>query len=619
MRRFAVPLAVLLCLVPSVGWLGSATGQSRRPERRGIGDPYFPNDGNGGYDVQPLRPATSRTSPTTDVLMARRRSPRPRPSSLSRFNLDLRRAEGPTPSRVNGAAAKWHRSSKGELVITPASPLPERRLVHRPSSSTTASPARSRTTSSAAGSRPMTAWSWRGNRMAPRPGSRPTTIRSTRPRSRSTSSVPAGLEVVANGRLESSDDGGRSDDVDLGRRRADGDLPRHDQCRRVRPRRVLGGRHRLLGRHRPRPVRPGRRSPNRHAVRDLAGRPTCRTSAWRARSACRPAARSCRSGSTASTEFPWDFVFVEIHTVGQDDWTTLQDLNGHTTPGHRVRLPVLAGHPPVPDPLPDRDAARAATRRAPAATGGRPPATAATPRHWAFDLGAYAGSRRRGLDLLRERRRRPAQPVSSSTTSSCRPARARPRSRPTATRWTAGRSPARPRAAPATTTTGSSGRPRTSRHRRASIAAGSFARQPEIIDFLGRTFGPYPFSTGGGIVDDVEGLGFALETQTRPVYARDFFTDSISGDSRRRPRDRPPVVRRQPRAGALAAHLAQRGLRDSYAEWLWSEDQGLGTAQEIFDFWYEVVPGRRPVLERRHRRSGSGSAVRLRGLHPRRR
>jgi len=31
------------------------------------------------------------------------------------------------------------------------------------------------------------------------------------------------------------------------------------------------------------------------------------------------------------TEIHWDFVFVEAHTVGQDDWTTLPDANGHTS------------------------------------------------------------------------------------------------------------------------------------------------------------------------------------------------------------------------------------------------------------------------------------------------
>ena len=31
------------------------------------------------------------------------------------------------------------------------------------------------------------------------------------------------------------------------------------------------------------------------------------------------------------TEADWDFLFVEAHTVGQDDWTTLPDANGHTS------------------------------------------------------------------------------------------------------------------------------------------------------------------------------------------------------------------------------------------------------------------------------------------------
>jgi hypothetical protein len=31
------------------------------------------------------------------------------------------------------------------------------------------------------------------------------------------------------------------------------------------------------------------------------------------------------------TEPDWDFVFVEAHTIGQDNWTTLPDVNGHTS------------------------------------------------------------------------------------------------------------------------------------------------------------------------------------------------------------------------------------------------------------------------------------------------
>lgn len=41
---------------------------------------------------------------------------------------------------------------------------------------------------------------------------------------------------------------------------------------------------------------------------------------------------------------------------------------------------------------------------------------------------------------------------------------------------------------------------------------------PEIIRFESRLFGPYPFEAAGSIVDPI-GLEYALETQTRPIYA----------------------------------------------------------------------------------------------------
>jgi aminopeptidase N len=46
----------------------------------------------------------------------------------------------------------------------------------------------------------------------------------------------------------------------------------------------------------------------------------------------------------------------------------------------------------------------------------------------------------------------------------------------------------------------------------------SLARLPEILGFEASVFGPYPFDAAGSIVDDVE-LEYALETQTRPIYA----------------------------------------------------------------------------------------------------
>ena len=125
------------------------------------------------------------------------------------------------------------------------------------------------------------------------------------------------------------------------------------------------------------------------------------------------------------------------------------------------------------------------------------------------------------------------------------------------------------------------------------MAAAAFARQPEIIDFLAGYFGEYPFSAAGGIVDDLQGLGFALENQTRPIYAIGWFSDAITAE------------------GVVVHELAHQWYGDNlrlglwqdiwlnegfatYAEWLWSEREGLGTAQEIFDFYMAVIPADDP-------------------------
>ncbi|MET0227597.1 MAG: M1 family metallopeptidase [Actinomycetes bacterium] len=105
------------------------------------------------------------------------------------------------------------------------------------------------------------------------------------------------------------------------------------------------------------------------------------------------------------------------------------------------------------------------------------------------------------------------------------------------------------------------------------IAQGSFARQDEILNFLERRFSRYPFSTGGGIVDDYDNLQFALETQTRPVYSKFFFTTPANGDS------------------VVVHELAQ------YAEWMWSEEEGLGTVQEQFDALYNGIPADDPFWQ----------------------
>ena len=128
------------------------------------------------------------------------------------------------------------------------------------------------------------------------------------------------------------------------------------------------------------------------------------------------------------------------------------------------------------------------------------------------------------------------------------------------------------------------------------IAEGSFARQGEMLDFLASKFGPYPFSTGGGIVDDYDNLFFALENQTRTVYSKYFFTDPIRGDF--------VVVHENAHqwygdsvAVAEWKHIWLNEGFATYAEWLWSEHEGLGTTQEVFDSLYNEIPADDPFWD----------------------
>ena len=114
----------------------------------------------------------------------------------------------------------------------------------------------------------------------------------------------------------------------------------------------------------------------------------------------------------------------------------------------------------------------------------------------------------------------------------------------------------------------------------------SFDRQPEIIAFEASNFGPYPFSASGGVVDEV-GVGFALENQTRPTYSPGFFGGPEGNDF--------VVVHElahQWYGDSLAVDTWQNiWLNEgfaTYAEWLWSEEQGFDTTEQIFDSFAEI-------------------------------
>ncbi len=95
------------------------------PGSSGLGDPFFPLGGNGGYDVQHYG-LTLVYDPPSNQLIGAAEILAMATQSLSQFDLDLR---GFTITRleVNGAPAGFTRDGQ-ELVITPARGLPAGKL-----------------------------------------------------------------------------------------------------------------------------------------------------------------------------------------------------------------------------------------------------------------------------------------------------------------------------------------------------------------------------------------------------------------------------------------------------------------------------------------------------------
>ena len=109
-----VLLASVLVFVVTAG---TAAAAAFTPGSSGLGDPFFPNAGNGGYDVANYSLQLAY-DPATDVLDGHAVVTARATQDLSRFNLDLR---GFTISRltVDGQASSFAREGQ-ELVITPA-------------------------------------------------------------------------------------------------------------------------------------------------------------------------------------------------------------------------------------------------------------------------------------------------------------------------------------------------------------------------------------------------------------------------------------------------------------------------------------------------------------------
>ncbi|MFC4496076.1 M1 family metallopeptidase [Streptomyces ovatisporus] len=118
-------------------------------------------------------------------------------------------------------------------------------------------------------------------------------------------------------------------------------------------------------------------------------------------------------------------------------------------------------------------------------------------------------------------------------------------------------------------------------------ARASVERTAEITDWLEGVFGTYPFDTVGGYVPDT-GKSFALETQTMAFYGNERFKDGTDVS----------VVVHELAHQWYGDSVSLREWKDiwlnegfaSYASWLWSEEQGEGTAQELAEYAYSSYP-----------------------------
>jgi Peptidase family M1 domain len=290
------------------------------------------------------------------------------------------------------------------------------------------------------------------------------------------------------------------------------------------------------------------------------------------------------------TEPTWDFFFVEAHPVGSDDWTTLPDVNGHTSQSTGNVCPFwLELHPFLEhyqSPTDEGCAPEGTTGEWHAASG-----PSGSYEQWTVDLSAYAGQEIEialsyasddvvalpgvfvddieGPDGVGSTSFEQDGDTMDGWTVLGAPAG----SQPNPNDWIVGTVADAP--APLGPT----------------IDA-SLAQQPDVIRFLSSVFGPYPFSAAGGIVD-IAPIGFALETQTRPIYSTAFFTDPQSGED---------VVVHELAHQWAGDYLTIARWRDiwlnegfaTYSEWLWSEQDGRETAQEIFDFYANLIPADDP-------------------------
>jgi hypothetical protein len=299
---------------------------------------------------------------------------------------------------------------------------------------------------------------------------------------------------------------------------------------------------------------------------------------------------------TRDTEQNWDFMFVEAHTVGADDWTTLPDVNGHTSADVGNSCPFESWeqiHPFLTHYQTDNGdgtcTAKGTTGVWWAATG------QSGPEQWKLDLGAYAGKQVElsisyaSDDVVQAH----GVFIDDISTSTGEGDTSFEDDGDTLDGWTR---PGAPAGSPGNTNDFTVGTVADLPPNFGFLARTSFAREPEMLSFLSDNFGPYPFRDAGGIVDHLAGIGFALENQTRPIYAQELFYDQVGADS---------VVLHELSHQWYGDSVSVHFWRDvwlnegfaTYAEWLWAEHEGIATPQETFDGTFANIPADDPFWQ----------------------